>query len=203
MKSMSLLVALFAAVGWSAHAGVAEITIGITPNCPYGNAAGCWSGAREALAHLDDVQDVEIQPDLYNCTIHLHLKNESLPDPQKWRRHFLAAVGGAYDFRGVEVTLDDAILEKANGNLVVRVSGIPAPISLVPLSGKLQWNFRKHHTRGLEDEERTAYETLLAQNREGTSAPLTVRVTGPLQMSNQGWQLELREFIITGGPLPH
>jgi galactose oxidase len=171
-----------------------EITVGITPTCPYGIAA-CWPSAAHAVAQLDTVQKVATIPDAYNCTAQVWLKQGAgLPDLKKWQEHFEKMVGKSYVFRGIEVTLSGTI-ERNEGTLYLRSQALNQPIPLSPLKDKLQWNFLKQRARGPEDEERTAYQQLETASKDAKHKPLEVCVTGPIHASEGSTVLEVREFF--------
>ena len=182
-----------------ADAQVKEVTVGITPSCPYGISA-CWSGAYEALGRLDGVKSVAESPDAYNCTARMYLKESGLPDVARWTEQFKARVGGLYMFRGVEVTVEGT-LEKQGDRLLVRVPGTADPIQLETLSHKLQWNFKKAAARQPEPDEKEAYRQLAEQNEKAKgSAALMVLVTGPLGKGPNGFSLQVREFFPMAPP---
>jgi hypothetical protein len=172
----SLACASFVFVLASAHAEVREITVGVTPTCPVGFKA-CWPGIYYALLELEGVASVADHPDDYNCTARLSLKSSGLPDARKWAEQFKAALGNQAFFRGIEVTIQGE-LRTENGHLVLNAPELTAPLILKKFEHKLQWNYYKRAVRGFEEEERKAYETLIANlQRHRGSAPC-VRVTG-------------------------
>ena len=182
-----------ALVGVSFHPARADdmqISVGITPICPYG-LAGCWPAAADALLQLDGVKSVADEPDAYNCTAFVRTKGEAIPDPEKWRARFSQLVGKQYVFRGVELTIEGEV-EVKDERLFLKSKPLKEPMLLMPLRHKLQWNFAKQRARGPEKEEEEAYRELeaIAKNRV-----TRVRVTGPLQTSDGHATLEVREFF--------
>ena len=180
------------------EAQVVEVTVGVTPSCPYGISA-CWAGAFEALGTLDGVKSVSESPDAYNCMARVYVKENELPDTMRWAEQFKSCVGRIYEFRGVEVSVEGAVETQGDG-LVVRVPGIVAPISLKPLQTKLQWNFRKVKARGPEPDEKDAYQQLSQKKSAAGSGPFTVLLTGPLEKSVAGFSLQVREFFPMAPP---
>jgi len=177
-----------------ANAEVTEVVVGVTPTCPYGISA-CWAGAYAALGRLDGVGSVTRAPDAYNCTAHVYLKDSGLPNLEKWAEQFKSLVGGAYVFRGVEVTIKASVNEK-DGGLVLQTPGITRPVTLARLQHKLQWNFKKASPRQPEQDERDAYQQLAAAKKEAKVSAFRVMVTGPLRMTDKGIVLEIREFFL-------
>jgi galactose oxidase len=175
------------------EAQVADVVVGVTPTCPYGLSA-CWGGAYEALGCLEGVGSVAKVPDAYNCTAHLHLKEDGLPNFEKWPDQFKSLVGEAYVFRGVEATIEGSI-DDDDGVLVLHAPGIKTRIVLGPLQHKLQWNVRKGAARQAEPDERDAYPQLAARKKEAKDAAFKVQVTGPLKATDKGYVLEVREFF--------
>jgi hypothetical protein len=185
---------LLALVVWVAPgvAQVTEVTVGVTPTCPYGISA-CWAGAYEALARLDGVGSVARTPDAYNCTAHVYLKHRDLPDVEQWSKQFKASVGTVYGFRGVEATIKGSV-EKRDSSLLLQGPGLKEPILLAPLQNKLQWNYKKGSPRQPEPDERRAYRRLMAKTDKNKARD--VEVTGPLRQTDSGFILELREWSV-------
>jgi hypothetical protein len=179
-------------------AQVMEVTVGITPSCPYGIGA-CWSGAYEALGSLDGITSVSESPDAYNCTARVYIKGSGLPEAGRWVEQFKSRVGRIYEFRGVEVTLEGTI-EARGDALVVRVPGVAEPVALKPLAAKLQWNFRKGKARQPEPDEKDAYQQLAQNKSAAGSRAFTVQVTGPLEQTTAGFSLQVREFFPMAPP---
>jgi hypothetical protein len=177
----------------TARAQVTEIVVGITPNCPYG-FPGCWAGAKEALEHLDGMLIVAETPEKSNCTARVGLKQAGLPDLVKWPKQFNSMVGGAHDFRGVEVTVMAAVVKK-DGQLILKTPGLKQEITLAPLQHKLQWNFKKHAPRQPEPDEQKAYEELAAKKNQAERDDFHVEITGPLRQTDQGIVMEVREWF--------
>ena len=128
-------------VGRPAGAQVSEVVVGITPTCPYGLVA-CWAGAYDAVMRIECVESVDQTPNAYNCTASVRLKDNRLPDPDKWAEQFKKTVDQAYGFRGVEVSISGTV-EARDGVLALCVPGIDRTIALAPLRHKLQWNAAK------------------------------------------------------------
>jgi galactose oxidase len=176
----------------TASAQVKEVVIGLTPSCPYG-IAGCWGGAREALARLDGVESVAASPDVYNCTAHVKLNGKGLPNPETMQKQFKDMVGDLWAFRGIEVSVEGTNSVQ-DGKMSLTCPGVAKPILLVPLKNKLQWNFAKHAARKPEPDEATAH-----QEMHGTAANNVSKlenrwiVTGPLRLENGAIHLEVRE----------
>jgi galactose oxidase len=185
----------FAFVLWpdSAVAQIHEVVVGVTPTCPYGIKA-CWAGAYHALRRVDGVESVSLTPDAYNCTASIHLKPQTLPDPEKWEASFKRIVDKAYVLRGVELTVEGTLLKVGDG-LILRVPGVPGPVDLAPLRHKLQWNFKKAGARQPEPDERDAMERLVVLAKEAGKSMLKVQVTGPFTRTEHGYGLEVREFV--------
>jgi galactose oxidase len=179
----------------AASAQLKEVTVGVTHTCPHGINA-CWSGAKEAIRDLDGVAAVG-EPDAYNCTAILLLKDSALlklPDPAAWGERFQKSVGKAFVFRGVEATLQGTVKAEDKA-LMLSVPTIPKPIPLAKLRNKLQWNAGKKKARQPEPDEAEAFETLLAYTlKRGQAVALTV--TGPILPRTDGATLEVREYFL-------
>ena len=194
----TLAVLAFALGAGKAEAQIMELTVGVTPSCPYGIGA-CWSGAYEALGMLDGVKSVSESPDSYNCTARLYLKDGALPDVIQWAEQFKSRVGRIYEFRGVEVTVEGTLFIQ-DDSVLVRVPGTPDPILLKPLQSKLQWNFRKAKARQPEPDEKEAYRQLVQKKNATSGGAFTVQVTGPLEKVGVGFSLQVREFFPMAPP---
>ena len=188
--------ALLIALPTPASAGILDIVVGLTPTCPEG-FMGCWGEASRALRALDGIESVATHPDLYNATASIHLKNDQLPDVEKWSAQFRTALGERIGFRGVEITVEGT-LQREGDALFLHLPESPQPLRLAALENKLQWNFKKKRARGPEEEERRAYADLVAKFGKAPPKPLTVQVTGPLHSSKEGAVVEVREFFVIG-----
>ena len=191
---VALLVALLTAAG-PAPARILDVVVGVTPSCPEG-FMGCWGEASQALSMLEAVESVAVNPDTYNATASVHLKDARLPDPVKWRQQFESILGERIAFRGVEVTVEGTLGVEGDA-LLLSLPESPQPLRLAMLENKLQWNFKKKRARGVEEEERRAYDELVAIARGSRSKPLIVQVTGPLRALDGSLVLEVREFFVT------
>jgi galactose oxidase len=194
-RAALLALLLVTAAFWTAQAGaqVKEITVGVTPSCPYGINA-CWAGAYESLTRLDGVKSASETPDAYNCTAGIVLKSGGLPDVAGWAQQFKKFAGQTYVLRGVEVTVEGT-LEGQGDSLAVRVPGVDQPITLAPLRHKLQWNFKKAAARQPEPDELDAFSQLAVKQKDAKNATYKLHVTGPLRKADSGYVLEVREFI--------
>ena len=170
---------------WTEPAGaqVMELSVGITPNCPYGLKA-CWAGAHEALGHIEGVKSVAITPDSFNCTATIRIKGDGLPDPDTWASQFKSRVDHV-----------QGTLQGEGENLTLRVPGVDQPIRLMPLTNKLQWNFKKSAARQAEPDERDALKQLANRRNEDKEATYQVQATGPLKKDDKGYVVEVREFF--------
>lgn len=161
------------------------VTVGITGTCPYGIGA-CWGGAYEALKRLEGVELVNPIPNAADSTAEVFMKGERLPPLEEWNRQFREMVNGAYDLRGVEVTLRGPLGRHGD---VLFLAAAGERVQVAPLSpeDKVQWDRTAKAPRPLEPAEASAYETLLATPMDGE-----VGVTGPLQQAGAGYRLEVR-----------
>ncbi len=173
-----------------------EVVVGITPSCPSG-ATACSANISAALLKLNGVGSISSPLESYNCTAQVRLKKgrNPLPDVRKCQEEFKSFVGESYVFRGVEVTIDGR-LERKDGKLFLRLEGFPRPVAISALKHKLQWNYLKGRARGPEDDERTAYKQLERKSKASKGTMLKVRLTGPLQTTDNGAVLEVREFFL-------
>lgn len=161
------------------------VTVGITGTCPYGIGA-CWGGAYEALKRLEGVELVNPIPNAADSTAEVFMRGERLPPLDGWNRQFRDMVNGAYDLRGVEVTLRGP-LDRQGDVLFLAAAGERVQLAPLAPEDKVQWDRTAKAPRPLEPAEASAYETLLASPMDGE-----VGVTGPLQQAGAGYRLEVR-----------
>jgi len=169
------------------------VIVGITGTCPYGIGA-CWGGAYEALQRLQLVHLVNPVPDTENSTATVFLDDERLPPVPQWRQEFQRVVNGTYEMRGVEVTLEGAIVAR-DRNLFLSGYGGGPPVQLVPLSSdeKVQWNHVMQQRKPLEENEVVAFQRLETLWK-GLGDTRQVSVSGPLKLVGQQYQLSVRLF---------
>jgi galactose oxidase len=171
------------------------VLVGITGTCPYGIGA-CWGGAYEALRRLEAVALVGPIPNTGDSTADVFLTDDRLPPLAAWQRQFQRIANGSYEFRGVEVTLDGAI-ELRDGDLFLARSAHRPAVRLSSLApeDKLQWDHVVRARKPLEHGEAQAYAALLAEARRGNNR--IASVTGPLEVSGEGYALRVRQFSAT------
>lgn len=162
-----------------------RVTVGLTAQCPYGLAA-CWGGAYEALATLTGVVAVAPAADATDSTAQVYLREHDLPDLDAWPSQLARSANGSYAFRGIELTLDGTIEQRA-GQLLL-VGRYPTGIRLRPLrSGdELAWDLATRRPRPATAAERDAHRR--ATHMVGTAA----RVTGPATVRDGQWTLAVR-----------
>lgn len=178
------------------------VLVGITGTCPYGIGA-CWGGAYEALRRMDAVDLVGPVPNAADSTADVYLVDGRLPPLELWARQFESVANGSYRLRGVEVTLHGAV-EARDGELFLLRDGQPKlRLAALQASRKVQWDRVTRQPKAPEPEEANAYQRLMAESRQlGTGR---IRVTGPLDPSEPGLQLQVRDFSaadITAGVAP-
>jgi hypothetical protein len=171
-----------------------RVTIGLTARCPYGLAA-CWGGAYEALKKLSRVEAVRPIANTGVATAELFLRDQGLPDLDRWPEEFAAWANRSYDFRGVEVEIAGTLREEA-GELELIGAALPSPVRLLPLAQgmKVQWDYATRKPQEPTSDELQAYDSLRQQWQSGQDAAKPVRVTGPLTRTAAGWILYVREF---------
>jgi hypothetical protein len=171
-----------------------RVTIGLTARCPYGLAA-CWGGAYEALKKLSRVEAVRPVANTDVATAELFLRDQGLPDLDRWPEQFAEWANRSYDFRGVEVEIAGTLREEA-GELQLIGPAFHAPARLLPLAQgiKVQWDYATRKPQEGTSDELQAYDNLRQQLQSGWDAGKPVRITGPLTKTAAGWILYVREF---------
>jgi galactose oxidase len=170
-----------------------QVSIGITGTCPYG-IGSCWGGAYNALGRLQDVAYVNPVPDTDDSMAEVFLKDEGLPDLDRWEEQFRKVVNGSYEMRGVEVTLKGSI-QQQNGTLTLEGRGPRPAVLLWHLEAfeKIQWNHLDRARKPLEPSEAGAYNTLVAAMLDLTSGQ-EVTITGVLKRTPNGYEVHIRSF---------
>jgi galactose oxidase len=183
-----------AEVAQSAAGTRTQVTIGITGRCPYG-IGSCWGGAYEALGRLQDIAFVSPVPDTNDSTAEVVLRDERLPQLDRWEKQFHAIVNGTYDLRGVEVTLQ-GVIRRQNGGIVLVSRGNRPNVQLNRLESdeKIQWNHQSRERKSLEESEASAYDRLAAESKLPTN--LEVTVTGPLKQIGDRYEVHVRCFTL-------
>jgi hypothetical protein len=176
-----------AAAGKGTH-----VVVGLTSACPYGLSA-CWGGAHEALGRLEGVDVVNHIASASDSTAEVWLKDNGLPQLDRWVDRFSGIVNERYGWRGVEVTMRGAV-EERNGSLFLAADQHRAAVKLGPLQAtdKIQWDSGAGTPEPLQAGEAEAYR-LLAERVSKTPAVGEVTVTGPLTQTPSGYVLEVRE----------
>ena len=163
-----------------------HLVVGVTPTCPYGLAA-CWAGAYHALKNLDGVADVGPIPNADDSTADVYLKSRGLPDLARWPEQFTQVASGSQKFRGVEASLDGAVV-LASSQLTLPATADHPVISLSPLDPTeiVQLDLATRRPRAATPAELDAYDQL-RQRVVATGGTLkNVKVTGPLyQLGNE------------------
>jgi len=170
------------------------VVIGITGTCPYGIGA-CWGGAHEALLRLEGVELVNPIPNADESTAQVFLADDRWPALDRWHEQFRRIVGGRYELRGVEVSVE-AVMERVGDALYLTGTERRPRVRLAPLSGtgKVQWDRAAHTPAPATDDELRAYDRLIEASSEAMSSP--VIVTGPLTWSEDGYQLQVRACVL-------
>ena len=171
-----------------------HVLMGITGTCPYGIGA-CWGGAYEALRRLEAVAVVGPIPNTDDSTAEVVLVDDRLPPLELWQQQFRRVANGSYQLRGVEVTLD-GMLQHRDGELFLarrqqpdlRLAGLQA-------ASKLQWDHTARLRKALLADEVEAHGRLYA-HAQRPDRPSGVRVTGPLELSERGYVLQVRQFML-------
>jgi hypothetical protein len=170
------------------------VVVGVTPTCPYGLSA-CWGGAYEALSRLRGVRLVRPVPNAQDSTAFVYLAHGGLPDLDVWHAQFAQVANGTHLLRGVEVTLEGEVATQGADTLVLHGHDVRPPVYLRPMQAedKVQWDPTTAAVRPLEPAEADAY-ALLLRSVTHAGGSLRVGVTGPLQKSEHGMVLEVRQF---------
>lgn len=174
-----------------ANAKRAPVVIGLVSTCPY----GCWGNALTILARLKDVEIVRPIVNAEESVAYVYLNHDGLPDSQNWQEEFARLAFDAYNFRGVEVTLQGAVDLLAGALTILGNEHRPA-VTLAPLEGPDLVQWRRDPTGATEpptQAELQAFEQLTRQ-RQQTSGKVEVTVTGPLQKTQSGFVLKVRKY---------
>ena len=171
-----------------------RVTLGLTARCPYGLGA-CWAGAYEALTKLSGVEAVRPVANTETATADLYLRNQGLPDLDRWPQEFAQWANRSYDFRGVEVRLTGTVQEH-DGELELTATALASPVQLLRFQQgmKIQWDFAARKAQDATPDELQAYDNLRQEFQSGAGLQQPVSVIGPLTTTAARWSLYVREF---------
>ncbi|KAK1751097.1 hypothetical protein QBC47DRAFT_351913 [Echria macrotheca] len=174
------------------------VVLGITPICPYGLGV-CWGGAYSALNSIDAIEVVDPLPSQEDSLAYIYLRDrEGLPDIDLLREEFARYLNRSYEIRGVEVTIEGGVVERAERTLVMEGTGKRPEVVLAPFGegSNLRWDVGSKQRKPVSEEETGAYERLVGAlaGEKGK----TVRVTGTLNRGEGGFELNVREFEVQG-----
>lgn len=174
------------------------VSVGITPLCYYG-LGPCWGGAYDGLNQISDIDIVRPVPSQLDSVAFVYLKEDVLPDIDKWRSEFDSTANGSYVMRGIEMTLSGVVTKKhvdAEDQLTLSGTSTRPELVLKPFkpSSQILWDKDAKVQKPITDAEAGAYEELskaLAEHAEG----LKVEVTGWLEKLGAGkFSLHVRKF---------
>jgi len=174
------------------------VVVGLTPVCPYG-LGPCWGGAFEALQHIRDVEVVRPMPNQVDSVAFVYLRQDILPDIDLWRSEFQKIASGAYDMRGIEMTLSGVVTKKQldTGEQLTLASTSTRPeLVLEPFqaTSKIEWDRAAKAPKPRSNVEADAYAQLSAAVAEHPG--VAVQVSGRLQKHGANKFLEVREFEV-------
>ncbi|MEW6301856.1 MAG: hypothetical protein AB1705_00180 [Verrucomicrobiota bacterium] len=188
-KFHTILLGALAALTPEAGAQVRSLTLGIQVNSPYGISEP-WVGLREELVKFPGIEWVSERPATQAETCEVRPRGGRLLDASQLDE-FIRNTGAGASLRGMEATVDGT-LKKRDGKAVIRLAGTEEVLALAALTQKVQYDFGNKKPHAPTQEERAAYDTLLA--RWG-GEPRAVRITGPLtKAADQTLTLQVRQF---------
>jgi galactose oxidase len=171
--------------------GEIEITVGLTPTCPYGLAA-CWGAAFEALTGLSGNPTVGDVPDKKFCTATLLLQEKDLLKTFDWPAEFQKVANASYDYRGIELTAAGGVLIEESNIFLQLENGQKFLLKPLEAEHKIQWNIKTESPCELLPAERLAFSEL---QKEITNSPKKrVHLTGPLVGSLTQPIMEVRQY---------
>jgi hypothetical protein len=179
---------LIAAAAVPASAQVRSVTVGIDTTCPYGLVAW-WPAVLEGLQRLDGVKKVEERLDPIALTASIATAKEALPNAVTIEK-CLKRTGEQFSLRGIEVTAEGVLVTSGDRRQLL----LPGekPLTLTPLTTKVQWDTKKKERAALSESETAAFRRL---NDAAPSHKERIRITGPLRRSEKGeLTLEVRDF---------
>ncbi|EXJ58862.1 hypothetical protein A1O7_06292 [Cladophialophora yegresii CBS 114405] len=174
------------------------VVLGLTPLCPYG-LGPCWGGAYEALQHISDVELVRPLPNKEDSLAFVYTAHDILPDIDIWRSEFQRLAGGAYTWRGIEMTLSGVVTATGGDELTLAGNDSRPDLSLAPFqqSSKIEWDLATSSLKPMSEAEAGAYKRLAAAVTKSPGTPL--QVTGTLQKLGDGkFQLDVKDFEAVG-----
>lgn len=174
------------------------VVIGLTPVCPYG-LGPCWAGAYEALRSIKDIAAVRPKPSQDDSVAFVYLKEDILPDIDAWRAQLKVVDGGAYQMRGLEVTLSGVVTRTDGGEIELAGPWGQSPVVLSPFGpgSTIAWDHRNKVARPVKEGETGAYANL-AKKVVNYQSGLEVDMTGRLHKLEGGkFSLDVKKFTIS------
>ncbi|KAI4212441.1 MAG: hypothetical protein LQ351_004874 [Letrouitia transgressa] len=180
------------------------VVVGLTPICPYGLNA-CWASAFHGLQTISDIKAVDPSPDGADSVASVYLHEDIVPDVDKWRGDLAKTVKGAYQLRGLEMTLSGLVsqMKAGSGEEQLTMAGTATRPDVVLTPFKEADNLRIYWVskapKPITEEEAGAFARLSALVADD-AAGATVQVTGLLHKNdaNYFW-LNVRQFKAADG----
>jgi galactose oxidase len=169
------------------------VVVGLTPLCPYG-LGPCWGGAYEALQHISDVELVRPLPSKEDSLAFVYTEHDILPDIDVWRSEFQQLAGGAYTWRGIEMTLS-GVVTATDDKLTLAGNDTRPELLLEPFqeSSKIEWDLETSTLKPMSKAEAGAHARLAAAVAKSPATP--IQVTGTLQKLADGkFSLDVKDF---------
>jgi hypothetical protein len=174
------------------HRGT-RVVIGLTSRCPYGLAA-CWGGAYQSLLKLSGVAYVNPVADASTSTAEVFLLDNTIPDPERWKREFQDSANASYEIRGIEVSVEGQLSREGDRFRLSLADGQQVDIERPAADAKVQWNWDAKAPEIFTEQEAAAAE----RPAPHAEASHRARLTGPLRKQNGKLAIAVRSFEVAG-----
>jgi hypothetical protein len=146
---------------------------------------------------MHGVRLVRPLPNAQDSTAYVYLEHDGLPDLEVWPTQFATIANGTHLFRGVEITLENVLQTDQANTLIMHGNDMRPPLLLEPIESadKIQWDVTKGAVKPLDPVERDAY-LRLQQKVKDAGGSLNAIVTGPIEKSDAGYVLKVRQFSV-------
>ena len=172
-----------------------RVVIGLTSRCPYGLAA-CWGGAYQSLRKLSGAAYVNPVADARTSTAEVFLHDNTVPDPERWKREFQDSANASYEVRGIEVSVEGQLSREGDRFRLTLADGQQVGLERPAADAKVQWNWDAKAPETLTGQEATAVERLAPH----AEASHRAKVTGPLLRRDGRLAVAVRNFEVASQP---
>ena len=143
---------------------------------------------------LSGVAYVNPVADASTSTAEVFLLDNTIPDPERWKREFQDSANASYEIRGIEVSVEGRLSREGDRFRLSLADGQQVDIERPAADAKVQWNWDAKAPEILTEQEAAAAERLAPH----AEASHRARLTGPLRKQNGKLAIAVRSFEVAG-----